>query len=118
ALLRLLGARLGIERILLGEDEARVNFRDGVVPRLARLQHAFHERQLDVEVRRTSPLSLVIRRYGAEPLAPTLADAMELLDRNDADENDASASGRADTAPGARRREGDESARHAGASRH
>ena len=79
ASLRLLGAELGVERILVRGDEARVNFRDGVVPRMAMLQSAFHDRQLDVEVRRTMPLSLLLRRYGAEPILDTLVGALELL---------------------------------------
>ncbi|HUG02277.1 MAG TPA: transcription-repair coupling factor [Longimicrobiales bacterium] len=77
--LRLLGQRLGVERILLREDEARVNWAEGVVPRMASLQGAFRDRQLEVEVRRAMPLSLVLRRFGAEPLADTLAEALGLL---------------------------------------
>ena len=80
AALRLLGARLGVERILVREHEARVNFRADVTPRLAALQGAFRDQQLEVEVRRTTPLSLVLRRYGSEPLTGTLAAAFELLD--------------------------------------
>ncbi len=79
AALRLLGARLGVERILVHGDEARVNFRDGTVPRLAALQGAFRDQQVQVEVRRTSPLSLVLRRFGAEPITRTLAAVFELL---------------------------------------
>ena len=79
AALRLLGAELGVERIIVRGDEARINFREGVVPRMAALQSAFHDRQLDVEVRRAMPLSIVLRRYGAEPLLETLTGALELL---------------------------------------
>jgi len=77
--LRLLGARLGVERILVRGDEARVNFRDGVSPRMAALQGAFRDQQLEVEVRRAMPLSLVLRRYGAQPVVETLINALELL---------------------------------------
>jgi len=80
AALRLLGGRLGVERVLVREHEARVNFRAEVTPRLTALQGAFRDHQLEVEVRRTTPLSLVLRRYGAEPLTETLAAAFELLD--------------------------------------
>ncbi|MBX6363342.1 MAG: transcription-repair coupling factor [Gemmatimonadetes bacterium] len=79
AALRLLGARLGVERILVRDGEARLNFRPEVTPRLAALQGPFRDQQLDVEVRRAAPLSLVIRRFGAEPLTGTLAAALELL---------------------------------------
>ncbi|MGH7482548.1 MAG: transcription-repair coupling factor, partial [Longimicrobiales bacterium] len=80
ARLRLLGSRLGVERIAVRAEEARLNFRDGVVPRLAALQGAFRDRQLDVEVKRTMPLSLVLRRFGAEPVERLLAQALALLD--------------------------------------
>jgi transcription-repair coupling factor (superfamily II helicase) len=79
AALRLLGARLGVERVLVRDHEARVNFRADVTPRLAALQGAFRDRQLELEVRRAAPLSLVLRRYGAEPLTETLAAAFDLL---------------------------------------
>ncbi|HEX9107087.1 MAG TPA: TRCF domain-containing protein, partial [Longimicrobiales bacterium] len=79
ASLRLLGARLGVERVLVREHEARINFRAEVTPRLASLQGAFRDQQLQVEVRRAAPLSLVIRRFGAEPLTETLAGAFDLL---------------------------------------
>ncbi|HEX7117410.1 MAG TPA: transcription-repair coupling factor [Longimicrobiales bacterium] len=79
AALRLLGAELGVERVLVRGDEARINFRDGVVPRMAALQSAFHDRQIEVEVRRAMPLSLLLRRFGAEPLVDTLVGALELL---------------------------------------
>jgi transcription-repair coupling factor (superfamily II helicase) len=79
--LRLLGAELGVERILLRDDEARVTFRDGVVPRLSALQGAFREHQVEVDVRRAAPLSLVLRRYGAASLDRVLADVLALLAR-------------------------------------
>jgi hypothetical protein len=79
ASLRLLGAQLGVGRVRVHADESRINFRPGVVPRLASLQGAFRDQQIEVEVRRAMPLSLVLRRYGAEPLLPTLASALELL---------------------------------------
>jgi transcription-repair coupling factor (superfamily II helicase) len=79
AALRLLGTRLGVERIIIRGDEARLNFRERVIPRLAALQGAFRDRQLEVEVRRAMPLSLLLRRYGAEPLAETLVHALQLL---------------------------------------
>jgi transcription-repair coupling factor (superfamily II helicase) len=79
ARLRLLGTRLGIERILVRGDSARVSFGSGAAPRLAALQSTFHDRQIEVEVRRAVPLSLVLHRRGATPIAPTLADALELL---------------------------------------
>jgi transcription-repair coupling factor (superfamily II helicase) len=79
AALRLVGGVLGVERILVRDPEARITFRPGAAPRLAGLQSAFHEEQVDVEVRRTEPLSLLVRRLGARPLAETVARALEAL---------------------------------------
>jgi transcription-repair coupling factor (superfamily II helicase) len=79
ARLRLVGQKLGVERILLRPDEARVNWAEGAIPRMASLQGAFRDRQLEVEVRRAMPLSIVLRRFGAEPLADTLAEALDIL---------------------------------------
>jgi transcription-repair coupling factor (superfamily II helicase) len=79
ARLRLLGATLGIERILVHPHSARVTFGPGVSPRLAVLQSALHDQQIEVEIRRTTPLSLVLHRRGARPVADVLASALELL---------------------------------------
>ncbi|HWV58479.1 MAG TPA: transcription-repair coupling factor, partial [Longimicrobiales bacterium] len=79
--LRLVGTRAGVERIVVRNSDARINFRDDVAPRLAVLQHALRDRQIHVEVRRTMPLSLVLQRHGAEPLAETIVAALEVLAR-------------------------------------
>ncbi|MEK9509428.1 transcription-repair coupling factor [Gemmatimonadota bacterium Y43] len=79
ATLRLLGKRLGIERILVRGRTARLNFRSGVVPRLQALQRPLSDRQVTVEVRRMSPLSLALTQQGAEPLTATLIQALSVL---------------------------------------
>jgi len=79
ASLRVLGTHLGVERVLVRGDSARVTFRAGASPRLAVLQSALHDRQVEVEVKRTTPLSIVVRRRGAHELVPTLVAAFELL---------------------------------------
>ena len=79
ARLRLVGTALGIERILVRGESARVTFRDGVVPRLAALQSAMQDQQVEVEVRRAMPLSIILRRRGALPITETLLAAFELL---------------------------------------
>jgi transcription-repair coupling factor (superfamily II helicase) len=79
AILRLLGTQLGVERVTLQEHAARVSFRPGVVPRLAALQSAFRDQQVETEIKRTAPLSLVIRRRGARPVADILTEALEAL---------------------------------------
>ncbi|HEX6694458.1 MAG TPA: transcription-repair coupling factor [Longimicrobiales bacterium] len=79
ARLRLLGTQLGVERILVQGDAARVTFRAGTNPRLAVLQNAFRDHQVAVEIRRPVPLSFVIRRHGARDIAETLSAALEAL---------------------------------------
>jgi transcription-repair coupling factor (superfamily II helicase) len=79
ASLRLLGTQLGVERITLQDNSARVSFRTGVVPRLTTLQGAFRDQQVETEVKRTAPLSLVIRRRGARSLTEILTSALEAL---------------------------------------
>ncbi|HEU5209756.1 MAG TPA: transcription-repair coupling factor [Longimicrobiales bacterium] len=79
ARLRLAGTELGVERIHVQGDSARVTFRAGVVPRIAALQRAFHDNQVDVEVRRSMPLSIVLRRRGARSITDTLLTAFDAL---------------------------------------
>jgi transcription-repair coupling factor (superfamily II helicase) len=79
AALRILGRRIGVERILVKEDEARVNFRASVVPRLSVLERPLQERAVDVEVRRLTPLSLVLRQVGPNSLVSTLILALATL---------------------------------------
>ncbi len=79
ARLRLLGQSLGVDRINLRDDQARLSFRPDVVPRLTALQSAMHGSQIEVEVRRTDPLSLVLHRLGTAPLAHAVAEALTLL---------------------------------------
>ena len=83
--LRLMGRSLGIERILLKGRSGRVTFRNGVVPPLTRLSEPFEDRQVEVEVRRMEPLSLLLTQVGPEPLAETLKEAFEALGREDQD---------------------------------
>jgi transcription-repair coupling factor (superfamily II helicase) len=82
ASLRLLGRELGIERILARDWDARINFRRGVVPRMVALQRAFAEWQLEVELHRPMPLSLVLHRRSPEPLPATLIGALGSLTRD------------------------------------
>jgi transcription-repair coupling factor (superfamily II helicase) len=82
ASLRLLGRELGIERILARDWDARINFRRGVVPRMVALQRAFAEWQLEVELHRPMPLSLVLHRRSPEPLPGTLIGALQSLTRD------------------------------------
>ncbi|HEY3934450.1 MAG TPA: transcription-repair coupling factor [Gemmatimonadales bacterium] len=74
--LRTMGARLGLQHVLVRGDEARLTFRHGAAPRLAGLTQALDDVQLAAEVRRTVPLSLRLLRLGGEPLVPSLVRAL------------------------------------------
>jgi transcription-repair coupling factor (superfamily II helicase) len=79
ASLRLLGGGLRIERILVRPWDVRINFRQGVVPRMASLQRSLQAWQFAVEVRRALPLSLTLTRHGTEPIMGTLVAALRDL---------------------------------------
>ncbi len=75
--LRVLGSELGIQHILVRGDEARITFRTGAAPRLARLTAALDDVQLAADVRRTVPLALRLIRLGGESLTPALVRALD-----------------------------------------
>jgi transcription-repair coupling factor (superfamily II helicase) len=79
ARLRALGAELGIERIGVTGNDARVSFRAGVSPRLAALQAPLRDQQVGLEVRRVDPFSFVLRSYGAHPIIGTVDAALAAL---------------------------------------
>jgi transcription-repair coupling factor (superfamily II helicase) len=74
--LRALGARVGLETVLVRGDEARLTFRRDAHPRLAGLTAALDAVQFEAEVRRAHPLSLRLRRLGGEAIGPGLARAL------------------------------------------
>jgi transcription-repair coupling factor (superfamily II helicase) len=76
ARLRVLGAALGLQHVLVRGDEARLTFRAGTAPRLAGLTTALDDVQLAADVRRTVPLSLRLTRLGGERLVPALVRAL------------------------------------------
>jgi transcription-repair coupling factor (superfamily II helicase) len=79
ASLRLLGTALGIERILIHGEAARVTFRPNASPRMTDLQRAFRQHQVEVEVRRPMPLSIIFRRAGTAAIEQILADGLAAL---------------------------------------
>jgi transcription-repair coupling factor (superfamily II helicase) len=79
--LRLAGADAGVERILVRGQTARISFQPGVTPRLAVLQESAGDRQTELEVGRTSPLSLILRARGAVPVTETLRATLARLAR-------------------------------------
>ncbi|HWH02563.1 MAG TPA: transcription-repair coupling factor [Gemmatimonadales bacterium] len=74
--LRALGARLGLETVLISGDEARLTFRRDAHPRLAGLNTALDAVQFEATVRRAQPLSLRLRRLGGEAVGPGLVRAL------------------------------------------
>ncbi len=76
AQLRIIGAGLGIEGILVRGDEARITFRDSATPRIKGLSAAFHDVQFQAEVRRAVPLSLKLTRLGGAPMLDGLVRAL------------------------------------------
>ena len=76
ARLRVMGAALGLQHVLVRGDEARLTFRPGTQPRLAGLTSALDDVQLAAEVRRTVPLSLRLIRLGGEAIVPALVRAL------------------------------------------
>jgi transcription-repair coupling factor (superfamily II helicase) len=79
AALRIIGGRLGLERLLVRPWDARLNFRAGVFPRMTALQKTLTEWQFEVELKRPSPLSLELRRSGPEPIERQLVAALDAL---------------------------------------
>ncbi|TVR65461.1 MAG: transcription-repair coupling factor [Gemmatimonadales bacterium] len=78
-ILRLLGRKLGLERIFVRDRSGRLTFRAAANPRLTVLQAPFRDRQVEVGVRRMMPLSLSLTRVGPEPLTRTLIRSLDLL---------------------------------------
>ncbi|OLC07672.1 MAG: transcription-repair coupling factor [Gemmatimonadetes bacterium 13_1_40CM_70_11] len=74
--LRALGARVGLETVLVRGDEARLTFRRDAHPRLAGLTAALDAVQFEADVRRAHPLALRLRRLGGEAIGPGLARAL------------------------------------------
>ena len=79
AILRVLGADLGVEGVLVRASEARVSFRADAVPRLKGLSAAFHGVQFQVDVRRTQPLALKLTRLGGAEMLEGLVRALRAL---------------------------------------
>jgi transcription-repair coupling factor (superfamily II helicase) len=80
--LRALGARAGLETVLVKGDEARVTFRRDARPHLAGLTAALDVVQFEADVRRAAPLSLRLRRLGGEAIGPGLLRALTAVLQN------------------------------------
>ncbi|MDQ2669206.1 MAG: transcription-repair coupling factor, partial [Gemmatimonadota bacterium] len=79
ARLRVVGGALGLQHVLVRGNEARLTFRAGAQPRMARLTAALDDVQLSADVRRTVPLSLRLERLGGEPMVRALVRALRVV---------------------------------------
>jgi transcription-repair coupling factor (superfamily II helicase) len=79
AMLRVIGAALGVEGVLVRASEARITFRADAVPRLKGLSAAFHGVQFQVDVRRAQPLALKLTRLGGAEMLDGLIRALKAL---------------------------------------
>ena len=55
---------VGVERIIVSEDSARLNFHEGIVPKMAALDGPLRQQQVELEVHRITPLSLLLYKMG------------------------------------------------------
>ncbi len=81
--LQLLGARLGVQAVIVRGDEARLRFRPDATPRLMRLTAALDDVQFAADVRNTTPLALKLRRLGGLGMGPGLVRALGAAAGND-----------------------------------
>jgi transcription-repair coupling factor (superfamily II helicase) len=77
--IRILGSRLGVERVLSTGETARVTFRRGALPRLTSLREALSDHAVEVDVRRLQPLSLVFRQPGSQDVSKAVVEALERI---------------------------------------
>ena len=73
--LRVLGARLALQSVVVQGDEARLKFRVDAKPRMAGLNLALDEVQFAADVRRVQPLMLRLTRLGGLPMTAGLIRA-------------------------------------------
>ena len=81
--LQLLGARLGVQAVIVRGDEARLRFRPDATPRLMRLTAALDDVQFAADVRNATPLALKLRRLGGLGMGPGLVRALAAAAGND-----------------------------------
>ena len=73
--LRVLGARLALQSVVVQGDQARLKFRVDAKPRMAGLNLALDEVQFAADVRRVQPLTLRLTRLGGLPMTAGLIRA-------------------------------------------
>ena len=80
ATVRILGRKLGVERVLVRERSARLTFHEGVVPKMATLDRPLKQRQAFLQVQRMHPLSVQLGQDGFDPILETVMVALSALD--------------------------------------
>ena len=79
SVLAVAGRRAGVGRILVRRNRARINFVSGVVPRLSALDGALTGEPVQIDVRRVTPLSVVLECSDRPLLANLVVRAVEAL---------------------------------------
>ena len=79
SLLGIAGQPAGADRILVRENRARINFRPDVVPRMSALEGALKGERVSIDVRRITPLSVILECADPERLADVVVRAMDAL---------------------------------------
>jgi len=91
--LAIAGQEAGVSRILLRGNRARVNFRPDLVPRMSALEGALKGEVVHIEVRRVSPLSVVLECSQPSRLTSLVARAVDALGEVGEPANDGTATG-------------------------
>jgi transcription-repair coupling factor (superfamily II helicase) len=76
---RVLGRKLGVERVIIRNGSARISFREGVVPRMSVLEGPLRQRQAFMDIRRVHPLSVQLSQDGLDPILETVMVALSAL---------------------------------------
>ena len=92
-LLGIAGRRAGVDTILVRGGRARVNFLPDVVPRMSGLETALKGRQVEFEVRRIAPLSLVMQCTQRQRLVSLIVRCVDALGGHDPGSDDEGRSG-------------------------
>ncbi len=77
--LRIMGQKLGIETLLFQDGKVRLNFNREVFPKLSLLEEIFSKSEINVEIRRLAPLSMVLRPRKQSNLLDEVVRSIEKL---------------------------------------
>ena len=74
-----MGQKLGIETLLFQDGKVRLNFNREVFPKFSLLEEIFSKSELNVEIRRLAPLSMVLRPRKQSNLLDEVVRSIEKL---------------------------------------